>query len=93
MPSARIKVQVQPRASRDEVMDMLEDRVRIRLAAPPVDNAANEALVAFVAELLDIPKRRVRLAAGATSRKKELEIDGMSEQQARDLLLLQARQR
>ena len=67
------------------------DSVRIRLAAPPVDNAANEALIAFVAEVLSVPKRHVRLASGATSRKKQLEIDGMTEQRALELLLLQAR--
>jgi uncharacterized protein (TIGR00251 family) len=88
--SARIKVHVQPRASRTEVTGMHGDSVRIRLAAPPVDNAANEALIAFVAETLGLPKRQVRVAAGTTSRQKQLDIDGVTPERARELLLLTA---
>lgn len=63
------------------------DSVRIRLAAPPVDNAANEALIAFVSETLGLPKRQVRLAAGATSRQKLLEVEGITAERAMELLL------
>jgi uncharacterized protein YggU (UPF0235/DUF167 family) len=63
------------------------DAVRIRLAAPPVDNAANEALIAFVAAVLSVPKRQIRLAAGATSRQKQLEIEGFTAERALALLL------
>ncbi len=54
------------------------DSVKIRIAAPPVDNAANQALIEFMAERLGIAKRRVRVVSGATSRKKVLEIDDVS---------------
>jgi len=67
------------------------DSVRIRLAAPPVDNAANEALIAFIAELVGVPKRQVRLAAGAKSRKKQIEIEGITAERALELLLLRPR--
>ena len=87
--TARIKVHVQPRASRTEVTGMYGDSVRIRLAAPPVDNAANEALIAFVAEKLGLPRRQVRVAAGATSRQKQLEVEGIAPERARELLLLE----
>jgi uncharacterized protein (TIGR00251 family) len=90
MPSARIKVHVQPRAARSEITGMHGDSVRIRLAAPPVDGAANEALIAFVAEVLALPKRQVRLATGATSRRKLLEIDGITTDRALELLLVKA---
>jgi uncharacterized protein (TIGR00251 family) len=90
-PSARIKIHVQPRAARNEITGMHGDSLRIRLAAPPVDNAANEALVAFVAETLGVPKRQIRIAAGATSRKKQIEIDGITAEQALNLMLLKAR--
>jgi hypothetical protein len=63
------------------------DSVRIRLAAPPVDNAANEALVEFIADKLDLAKRYVRVAAGATSRRKVIEIDGVSADAALSALL------
>jgi len=88
--SARIKVHVQPRASRSEITGMHGDSIRIRLAAPPVDNAANEALIAFVAEALNLPKRQVRLATGATSRQKVLDIDGITTDRALERLLTKA---
>jgi hypothetical protein len=75
---ARIKVYVQPRASKTAVAGMHGDSVRIRLAAPPVDNAANEALVEFIADKLGLAKRNVRIAVGATSRRKVIEIDGVT---------------
>lgn len=50
--------------------------VKIRLAAPPVDGAANAELIAFVAERLAVPKSRVHLIAGETSRRKTLTVDG-----------------
>ena len=51
--------------------------VKIRLAAPPVDGAANEALIEFIAARLKIARSRVRIAAGETSRRKVVEIEGM----------------
>ena len=59
--------------------------IKIRIAAPAVENAANEALVDFVAEALEVSKRSVRIASGGTSRRKVLAIDGVvsSEQPGR----------
>jgi uncharacterized protein (TIGR00251 family) len=85
--ATRIKIYVQPRASKTAVIGMHGDAVHIRLAAPPVDNAANEALVKLVAERLGIAKRQVRVVAGATSRRKIIEIDGMSAEAATRILL------
>lgn len=85
--SARIKVYVQPRASKTAVVGMHGDAVHIRLAAPPVDNAANEALVEWVAARLGIAKRQVRVVAGGTSRRKVVEIDGVSAETATSTLL------
>ena len=79
--SARINVYVQPRASKTAVAGMHDGCVKIRLAAPPVDGAANAALVEFVAEQLKIAKSRVRIAAGLTSRRKTVEVDGVTAQQ------------
>jgi uncharacterized protein (TIGR00251 family) len=50
--------------------------IKVRLAAPPVDGAANVALIEFIAERLGIAKSRVHLVSGATSRRKVLEIEG-----------------
>lgn len=76
--SARINVYVQPRASKTAVVGMHDGCVKIRLAAPPVDGAANAALVEFVADQLGVAKSRVRLMAGLTSRRKTVEVDGVT---------------
>ena len=79
--SARINVYVQPRASKTAVVGMHDGAVKIRLAAPPVDGAANAALVEFVADQLGIVKSRVRITAGLASRRKTVEVDGVTAQQ------------
>jgi uncharacterized protein (TIGR00251 family) len=78
MSSVRISVYVQPRASKTGVVGMHGDAWKIRVAAPPVDNAANAELIEFIASKLDVPKRSVRIAAGGTGRRKIVEIDGVS---------------
>ena len=76
--TARFVVHVQPRASRTGISGTHGDAIRVRLHAPPVDGAANEALVAFLAESLGVPRSRVRIASGTTSRRKTVEVDGVS---------------
>ena len=74
---ARLEVYVQPRASKTEVAGMHDGRTKIRLAAPPVEGAANAELVSFVASRLGIAKSKVRVVAGDASRRKVLEIEGV----------------
>ena len=76
--TVRFRVRLQPRASRDEIVGVLDGALRVRLHAPPVDGAANEALVAFLADRLAVPRRGVRIVTGATSRTKMIEVDGVS---------------
>jgi uncharacterized protein (TIGR00251 family) len=71
-------VRLVPRASRDEITGVLDGVLRVRLHAPPVDGAANDALVAFLADRLDVPRRGVRIVTGATSRTKVIEVEGVS---------------
>jgi uncharacterized protein (TIGR00251 family) len=78
----RLAVYVQPRASRTELDGLHGDALKIRLAAPPVDGAANEALVRFLADRLDLPRSAVRLTAGAGSRRKTVEVAGISAMEA-----------
>jgi uncharacterized protein (TIGR00251 family) len=85
--SVRIDVYVQPRASRTIVAGEHDGAIKIRLAAPPVDGAANAALVEFIAERLGIAKSRVRVAAGQTSRRKVIEIDGVTLEAVRAALV------
>jgi uncharacterized protein len=84
--SIRITVYVQPRAKRTEVAGRHGSDIRIRVAAPPVDRAANEALLAFIARKLEVRQRDVRLIAGATGRRKVIEIEGITAERAQLLL-------
>jgi len=73
----RIEVYVQPRAAKTELTGLHDGHPKIRLAAPPVDGAANAALVEFVARRLKITKSRVRVVGGLASRRKVLEVEGV----------------
>lgn len=70
-----LRVRVQPRASRDEVVGITDGRLKIRLTAPPVDGAANAGLVKLMARELGVPKSRVRILSGETGREKRVAIE------------------
>ena len=72
-----LSVKLQPRASANEIGDALGSELRIKVTAPPVDAAANEALVKFLARHLDCPRNRVELVRGHTSRHKTLKLYGL----------------
>ena len=76
--AVRFCVRVQPRAPRTEIVGALGGALKIRLQAPPVDGAANEALVTFLADELGVSRRGVRIVSGATSRSKMVEVDGIA---------------
>ena len=76
--ASRINIYVQPRASKTAVAGMHDGCVKVRLAAPPVDGAANAALIEFVAERLGLAKSHVRIVTGQASRRKVVEVDGVS---------------
>jgi uncharacterized protein (TIGR00251 family) len=69
-------VHAQPGARRTEVTGLHGDALRIRVAAPALEDRANAALIEFIAEKLGVPKRDVTLVGGARSREKRLEIRG-----------------
>ncbi len=79
-------VHVQPRAGRTEVMGWYGDAIRIRVGAPPTDNAANDELVRFLAERLKLPRAALRLESGATARRKRIEITGLDREMALERL-------
>jgi len=72
-----LHVKAQPRASRNEIGETLGQELKIKITAPPVDSAANEALVRFLAEVLECPRGAVRLVRGASSRHKVIAISGL----------------
>ena len=74
---ARITVKVHPRAKRSGVAGRLGEAWKLSLAAPPVDGKANDECIRFFAELLKVPRSRVRIAMGLTSRTKVVEIEGV----------------
>jgi uncharacterized protein len=74
-------VRVQPRASRDEIAGDWQDALKIRLTAPPVDDAANEALRRLLAARLKVPLSAVRIASGERSGTKRVEIQGVTANQ------------
>jgi uncharacterized protein (TIGR00251 family) len=75
----RFEVRAKPRAKKSRVVGVDEGRLTLALAAPPVDGAANEALVAFLAELLGLPLRAVCIVRGASSRHKLVSVTGLAE--------------
>jgi hypothetical protein len=78
---ARITVKVQPRAKATRVVGRIENAYKLQLAAPPVDGKANEACIAFLAELAGVAKSRVRIVMGLTSRMKVVEIEGIAQEE------------
>ncbi len=89
----RFAVRVQPRASRTAVVGVHGGALRVRLQAPPVDGAANAALVEHLAEALDVPRRAVRVVAGGTARGKTVEVEGADAARVRALADRHARAR
>ncbi len=73
-----LSIKVQPRASANGVGEPLGAELRVKVTAPPVDAAANEALVRLLAEVLDCPRNRVELVRGHTSRHKQVKVYGIS---------------
>lgn len=74
----RLNVRVVPRSSRTKIDGVREGRLLIRVTAPPVDDAANDAVVETLARALDVPQRSVRIVTGATGRNKTVEIAGLT---------------
>jgi uncharacterized protein len=74
----RLRLRIQPRASREEIAGVAGDAIRVRLTAPPVDGTANEALVRFLAVLLQVPRSAVELVSGRTGRTKLVTVTGVS---------------
>ena len=73
-----LAVKLQPRASKNEIIGALGEELRIKVTAPPVDAAANEALVRLLAETLDCPRGKVELIRGHTSRHKIIKLHGLT---------------
>ena len=73
-----LTIRLHPGARKNAVIGVHAEAVKIALTAPPVDGKANEALIAFVAEALHLPRARIDIVAGLTNRSKTLRITGKS---------------
>ena len=80
-----LDVRVIPRARKTECAGFRDDVLVVRVAAPPVEGAANEALIAFFASALRVPRRAVQFLSGDRGRRKRVAIDGVTMQQIRAL--------
>lgn len=83
-----LAIRVTPRARRNEIAEILHDgTIRIRLTAPPVEGKANQALIEFLAEVLDVPKSHIEIVAGQTGRDKLVSILDMEAPEAQRRIL------
>ena len=73
-----LAIKLQPRASRNEIGEPIGDELKVKVTAPPVDSAANQALIQFLATSLDHPRHAITLVRGHTSRHKILFIQGLT---------------
>ena len=82
----RITLHIVPRAKSTEIAGSYGDALRIRVAAPPADGAANTELVRFLAERLGVPKGKVRIVSGALGRRKVIDVEGVASEAIRQTL-------
>ena len=88
---AVLELLVQPRASRTRVVGEHDGRLKIQLAAPPVDGEANAALLAFLADALEVKRADVALLAGESGRRKRVRVAGLTPEAAARTLLARTR--
>lgn len=81
-----IAIAAQPNAKKTEVIGLRGDALKVRVASPPVEGAANEALIEFLAKALGVKRRDVTLVRGATSRQKVFEVQGVEAEAAQAAL-------
>ena len=70
----RLIVQITPNAKKSEVIGLLDDALKIRLQAQPIEGKANDALIRYIADVLDVPKSAVSITHGHTNKRKILEV-------------------
>jgi len=83
--SITLSLRIQPRASKNEIVRLENNGLKIRLTAPPVDGAANEALVRFLADQFKVTRSQVEIVSGHTSRDKIVTISGVDNADTLDL--------
>lgn len=83
-----LAVRVTPRASRNEIVELLDDgTIKVRLDSPPTDNEANETLIEFLSQILGVPRSRLDIVAGLTGRDKLISVVDMDADTAHQRIL------
>ena len=83
-----LAVRVTPRASRNEIVELLDDgTIKVRLASPPTDNEANDTLIEFLSQILGVPRSRLDIVAGLTGRDKLISVVDMDADTAHKRIL------
>lgn len=80
---ASLAVRLQPRAKKSAILGELDGALKLAVTAPPIEGRANEACIRFLAELLNVARSSVTIAAGASSRNKVVRIEGLTAEQVR----------
>ena len=83
---ATFQVKVQPRAKKSSIVGEVGEALKLALTAPPIEGRANQACVAFLAELLNVSRSSVTIAAGQSSRNKVIRVAGMTAKQVQERL-------
>ena len=83
---ASFAVKVHPRARRNSITGIVGDALKLDLTAPPIDGKANQSCIDFLAELLEVPRSSVTIAAGQNSRNKIIRVEGLCAEQVRGRL-------
>jgi uncharacterized protein len=84
-----IRMQVQPKSSRNAIKIESDGPLRVYVTAPPSDGAANKAVIQLLAKRLSVPRRTVKIISGLASRKKGVLIEGMNSADAETILVEQ----
>ncbi len=84
--SFKLSVRVQPGARETAIVGWVDDVLRVRVAAPPVDGKANEALIGLLAKTLGVTKSSVRIQRGESSRRKLVAVDGLEQARGDEIL-------
>ncbi len=84
---ATFQVKVQPRAKKNAIAGEVGDALKLALTAPAIEGRANQACIAFLAELLNVPRSSVTIATGQSSRNKVIRVAGVSAAQVRQRLI------
>jgi len=83
---AQFALRVQPRSSRNAIVGVIGDAIKLAITAPPVDGKANQAVIDFLAKLFSVPKSSITILSGETGRNKLIAVRSLTAEQVRKLL-------